>query len=62
MAKRTPGKKHPNKVYSLYEKDGDKVKNKTKTCPKCGAGVFMAKHGNRYTCGKCGYTEFIKKD
>ncbi|MEA1992966.1 MAG: 30S ribosomal protein S27ae [Euryarchaeota archaeon] len=39
-------------------KDG-KVTRK-KTCPRCGAGVFLADHENRLTCGKCGYTEFKK--
>ncbi len=27
-----------------------------KECPKCGSR--MANHSDRYTCGKCGYTEF----
>lgn len=27
-----------------------------KECPKCGSR--MADHADRYTCGKCGYTEF----
>ena len=30
-------------------------------CPKCGPGVFMATHGDRVACGKCGYTEFKKE-
>ena len=33
-----------------------------KTCPKCGEGVFLAEHKNRVSCGKCGYTEFKKKE
>jgi small subunit ribosomal protein S27Ae len=28
-----------------------------KACPKCGAGVNLAEHGNRRSCGKCGYFE-----
>jgi len=43
-------------VKKMYE--GGKAKNKS--CPKCGPGVFMGEHGNRVTCGKCGYTEFKK--
>ena len=31
-------------------------------CPKCGPGVFMAVHKDRVSCGKCGYTEFNKKE
>jgi small subunit ribosomal protein S27Ae len=33
------------------------LKRKGKFCPKCGAGVFMAEHKDRSTCGKCGTTE-----
>ena len=46
-----------SKKYTLY--DGDKRKNLF--CPKCGVGVFMARHKDRTTCGKCGYTEFQSK-
>lgn len=57
-------KKHVNKPtskkYSLYTISGDSIK-KAKECLKCGAGVFMAQHKDRYACGKCGYTEFSKK-
>lgn len=28
-----------------------------KSCPKCGAGVNLAEHENRRSCGKCGYFE-----
>lgn len=31
---------------------------KNKRCPKCNS--IMAKHVNRWYCGKCHYTEFIK--
>lgn len=42
-------------VYKIYEVQGNSLKKKTKTCPKC--SVFMANHKDRYTCGKCGYME-----
>lgn len=48
MAKETKGKK-----ISEY-KDPEKM------CPKC--GVRMANHKNRFSCGKCGYTEMKKED
>ncbi|MEK6892076.1 MAG: 30S ribosomal protein S27ae, partial [Nanoarchaeota archaeon] len=32
--------------WNLYEKAGDKVTRKNKSCPKCGSGTFMAKHAN----------------
>ena len=30
---------------------------KHRTCPKCGSGVRLAEHANRFACGKCGYFE-----
>ena len=52
--------KKSSKLYALYEKAGDGLKRKSKFCPKCGEGTFMAKHKDRYTCGQCKYTEFGK--
>lgn len=34
---------------------------KREFCPRCGEGVFLAKHKDRLTCGKCHYTKFIIK-
>lgn len=51
----TRGKKI--QVWKKYEVEGDKVKRKGKECPRCGNGVFLADHGNRVTCGKCGFSE-----
>lgn len=56
--KRKPG----SKVYTLYEVSGDTLKRKNKTCPKCGPSVFLAAHKDRLACGKCDYTEFLKKE
>ena len=41
----------------LYTVEGDKIVRKNPFCPRCGEGVFMADHGDRFACGKCGYTE-----
>jgi ubiquitin-small subunit ribosomal protein S27Ae len=47
-------KKKPAKLrHQLY--DNGKAKNRS--CPKCGAGYFLAEHKDRRTCGKCGYVE-----
>ncbi|MBW2994841.1 30S ribosomal protein S27ae [Candidatus Woesearchaeota archaeon] len=46
----------------LYEVSGESLKRKSKFCPKCGPGVFMALHANRTSCGKCGYSEFKAKE
>lgn len=49
-----------SKKWELYEAK-DKIIRKNKHCPKCGEGVFLAKHKDRLNCGKCGYTEFTSK-
>ncbi|WP_292460520.1 30S ribosomal protein S27ae [Methanothermococcus sp.] len=46
--------------YKYYKVEGDSLERIKKVCPKCGPGVFMAEHLNRYSCGKCGYTEWKK--
>lgn len=53
-------KKTTSKKWKKYE-TRDKLSRKTKFCPKCGPGVFLAQHSNRLSCGKCGYTEFSAK-
>lgn len=51
-------KRPRTKKSALYKIDGDKITRLSRFCPKCGAGVFMAKHKDgRYACGKCGYME-----
>lgn len=53
-------KKKSSKKYTLYEAKGD-LKRKNKFCPKCGDGVFLAKHKDRLVCGKCQYMERVAK-
>lgn len=45
----------------LYSVEGEKLVRSRRTCPRCGAGVFLAEHADRYSCGKCGYTEIRKE-
>ncbi len=53
-------KKHKPSISSKkYEFYVDNKKTK-RECPKCGPGVFMAEHKDRFHCGKCGYCEFKK--
>lgn len=47
-------------VSRYYELSADTIKSKKSVCPRCGTGVFLADHGDRQSCGKCGYTEFKK--
>lgn len=57
MAKAKEKKKstQPSKKWEMLNQN-------RKHCPKCGKGVYMGYHKNpeRYHCGKCSYTEFIK--
>lgn len=54
MAKEGKEKKLKSKQYDV---SSGVLKRKTKFCPKCGPGVFMGMHKDRYSCGKCGYME-----
>jgi len=47
-----------SKKYDI--KDG-KLERKRPFCNRCGRGYFMADHGNRYTCGNCGFTIYKTK-
>ena len=47
-------------IWNLYQISGKKLERKNKSCPKCGVGIFMAKHSNRWICGNCHYAEFSK--
>lgn len=54
-------KEKPKGQFMLYEKSGESLKRKNRSCPKCGPSIFLAKHKDRVTCGKCGYTEMGPK-
>jgi small subunit ribosomal protein S27Ae len=55
------------RVLKYYKVTGDgddvKVTHERTECPHpiCGPGVFMAKHKDRQTCGKCCLTYVMKK-
>ena len=46
------------KVYNYFKVEGTQMTRIRKICSRCGKGVFMSKHKDRHTCGKCGLTEF----
>ena len=46
------------KKIEIFKIEGDKITRMRRHCPKCGTGVFLAEHQNRFSCGHCGYTEF----
>jgi len=66
MGKEAKGKKKKknkptSKKYTKFKFEGDKV-IRSKSCPRCGPGVFLMETKDRLYCGKCHYTEFIKQE
>lgn len=55
--KKSEAKKKVSKKWKAYDTSGSAVVRKLKSCPKCGEGVHLAKHSDRQSCGRCGYTE-----
>ena len=51
-------KKEEKGVFTLYKVEGERVVRLRPICERCGPGYFMADHGNRYTCGHCGFTKY----
>jgi len=61
--KEKKGKKpHKNKLTSKKYSHYSGGEKKNKTCPRCGPGNFLANHKTRFYCGKCHYTEYVKKE
>ncbi len=61
MAEKTVEKKAKGEgrgAYSRYKIDEGKLTRLLPNCERCGPGYFMADHGNRYTCGHCGFTRY----
>ena len=56
--KREKRKREEKGIFKLYKVESDKVLRLRPTCERCGSGYFMADHGNRYTCGHCGFTKY----
>lgn len=59
--KKEEKKQEPSK-RSLYKVENNRVVRSRTPCPKCGPGVFLAQHADRVSCGRCGHTEFKKKE
>ena len=55
-------KKKESGVYSYYKIEGEKLVRTRPFCERCGPGYFMADHGDRYTCGHCGFTRYKRKE
>jgi len=61
MVKKQKKARKPTQVWKVYDVKSGSLSRKTSACPKCGPGVFLAKHKDRVSCGKCGYTEMTVK-
>jgi len=46
------------KKIEFFKIENNRINRIRKYCPKCGPGIFLAEHKNRFSCGSCGYTEF----
>jgi small subunit ribosomal protein S27Ae len=55
---RAEEKKRRKGVFSHYKIEGEKLERLLPFCERCGPGYFMADHGDRYTCGHCGFTRY----
>jgi len=60
-----PKGKKPPKVrkkekgaYTRYKVDEKGLTRLRPYCERCGQGYFMADHGDRYSCGHCGFTRY----
>ncbi len=56
-AEKKPKKKQKG-IYSIYKIEGNKASRLRPTCERCGPGYCMADHGDRFTCGHCGFTRY----
>ncbi len=57
-AEAKPEKKKSKGIYVHYKVEEGKLKRLLPFCERCGQGYFMADHGDRYTCGHCGFTRY----
>ena len=55
-------KKKRKKGFSHYKIVGGKLERLRPFCERCGPGYFMADHGDRYTCGHCGFTRYKRAE
>jgi len=51
-------KKIGKKIFTYYKLGGENLVRLRPFCERCGPGYFMADHGDRYTCGHCGFSRY----
>jgi small subunit ribosomal protein S27Ae len=55
-------KKEEKGVFTKYKIEEGKLKRLKPFCERCGPGYFMADHGDRFTCGHCGFTRYKRAE
>ena len=50
--------KNEPKIFTYYKIEESTITRQRPFCERCGPGYFMADHGNRFTCGHCGFTRY----
>jgi len=59
MPKGESGKSERGKpISSHYKIKEARIERLLPTCERCGPGYFMGDHGDRYSCGHCGFTRY----
>ena len=56
-SKRKTKNQPTSQKYKFFKIDGDSVK-RGRSCPRCGAGIFLMQAKDREYCGRCHYTIF----
>lgn len=51
-------KKNEKAAYTRYKIDEKGLTRLRPYCERCGPGYFMADHGDRFSCGHCGFTRY----
>jgi small subunit ribosomal protein S27Ae len=51
-------KKKEKATYTRYKIDEKGLTRMRPYCERCGQGYFMADHGDRFSCGHCGFTRY----
>jgi len=62
MSQKEKAPKEKKVTSSSYTVEEGKVKRLRPFCERCGPGYFMADHGDRYSCGHCGFTRYKQKN
>jgi len=58
--KKETKERQPSQKWLKYKIEGGKL-IRSRSCPRCGPGIFLAMAKDRAFCGKCHYTEFSEK-